>query len=160
MACALSGSEEIAAVTASILLASPAAAQAQPAPSPIVLACVPPSQRNLPMSRVSAAQRRAIVVCVLRGMARELNAQTPVRMGEDSLESVIAADATIYYNYRLNVTAETFPAAERSQLGERTRANVCAAPDMRRTISMGGGFGYQWFNRSGRLLHQILVDRC
>lgn len=140
------------------LVAWPAPAQAPP--SPIVLGCVPAGERELPMSRISAARRRAIVGCILRGMARELNAQTPVRMGEDSLESVIAADATIHYNYRLNVTAETFPPAERNQLGARTRANVCAAPDMRLTISMGGSFGYNWFDRSGRLLHQILVDRC
>ena len=138
--------------------AAPAFGQADV--DPAVLACIPPALRDRRMSEVSAAQRRPVIACILRHSARTLNAQTPIRMGEDVLESAIAADVTIYYNMVLAVTAAEFGAGDRQRLAERTRSNVCSAPDMRRTIGYGGVFAYNWFDRERRLLHQLRVDRC
>jgi len=136
-------------------IATPAAAQEE-----IVLACTPPAIRNLPMSRVTAAQRNAVIACIFRRTAAEMNAQAPVPMGDgDVLQSVVAGGTTIFYNYRLNVAAEDFPPGQRRALGEQTRANVCRS-NMRETVGWGGRFGYNWFDRSGRLLHDIVVDRC
>jgi hypothetical protein len=135
--------------------AGPAAAQEE-----AVLACTPPAIRNLPLSRVTAAQRSAVIACIFRRTAVEMNAQAPIPMGNgDVLQSVVAGGTTVFYNYRLNVAAEDFPAEERRALGERTRANVCQS-NMRETVGWGGRFGYNWFDRSGRLLHDIVVDRC
>jgi hypothetical protein len=142
------------------LMVAVAPAAAQPAEQTAEKACVPANLRNLPMSRVPAGQRHAVMACLLGYSARELNAQTPIRMGEDVLESVIASGTTLQYNMRLNVTAEEFPAAERQRLAERTRSNVCSAPDMRQTVILGGAFVYSWFDRNSRLLHQLRIDRC
>ena len=125
-----------------------------------MLACTPPAIRNLPLSRVTTAQRHAVIACIFRRTAAEMNAQAPIPMGNgDVLQSVVAGGTTVFYNYRLNVAAADFPAAERRALGERTRANVCQS-NMRETVGWGGRFGYNWFDRSGALLHDIVVDRC
>ena len=138
------------------LAAAPALAQEDP----IVLACTPPALRNMPMSRVSPAQRSAVIACIFRRLAADMNAQAPIPMGDgDVLQSVMSAGTTVFYNYRLNVEAEDFPPEERRALGERTRANVCSS-NMRETVGWGGRFGYNWFDRSGRLLPDIVVDRC
>lgn len=140
------------------LLAAPGASQ--PDTDPAILACVPPALRDLPISRVSASQRRPVVACLLRQSARQINEQAPIPMGDDMLESAIVGDTTIYYNIRLDVTAAEFGAEQRRRLADRTHANVCAAADMRSTIGLGGAFGYNWFDREHRLLHQTRVDRC
>ena len=127
-----------------------------------IMACVPVAYRQAgSMEEVPPAQRLAIVACSQALVSRHINAGAPYVIDAiTTLQSTSASAARLQYNYRVDVDAGQVTADNRANIERSTRANVCANADMVRTMVNGGSYRYVWTDRSGRLIHQILIERC
>jgi len=143
---------------ASLAFAAASGAAQSVSTDDVVAACVPPGADDAPATR---AQLRAVVACANAHAARQLNAQTPIRVDEiTSLQSIVAMDTLLIYNNQVNVDARDIPAEAKFRLEQNTRDYVCRSPEMRQTIVNGGSYGYVWIDRSGALIHQARIEAC
>lgn len=144
-------------------------AAAQPAPtlnvsldaSSLVSACLTPEEARRPLASFTPEQKRAFVACANREAARQVNPQLPKRVDQiTTLTSIAAEDATVVYNYTVDVDAGTITDSARRQLEQATRASVCRQANMVQTMAMGGSYAYVWADRAGRPIHQLRIDAC
>ena len=120
-----------------------------------------PGEQNRPLRTIGPDRRRALVVCANRHIARQLNAQTPLRVDDvTTLQSVVAMDAVLLYNQSVEVDVQDVTSGDRTRMEATIRSNVCSLSEMRLTISFGGTYAYIWSDRSGRLIHRVRIDRC
>lgn len=134
-----------------------------PVPTPEELArCFPRGvTAATPLSAISPAQLRSMVACANGLVAANINSITPARV--DPLTTLVSAEAsgtTLQYNSRVDLEANAVSAEQRQAIEQSTRAYVCTQGDMVRTIGFGGAYRYVWNDRNGRLVHQVMIDRC
>jgi hypothetical protein len=123
----------------------------------VVAVCVPGGDRPIE----SAEDARRIVACANREAARQMNAQTPIRVDElTTLTGVEASGTHLVYVSRIDLDAATLDSGAPARMEQSTRAYVCQQEDMRNTMSLGGSYGYRWTDRSGQKIHEIRIDRC
>lgn len=148
------------------LTAVAAAAGAQPAnvqtdTAELVRRCVPAGLESRQMSELSAAQREAMMSCAQGEAARQLNAQTPIRVDELTAVTAISAEGTqLTYHMQVQVNAADVTDAQRTAVAQSTRANVCGLEQMRRTMSNGGSYRYIWTDRAGAEIARTVIASC
>lgn len=147
----------------SILFAWAAAAASQPAidVQAAVGRCITPAERRMRTQDVPPARRRAALVCMIREVAGQINAQAPTRLNDvTTLQSVTAADTVVTYTYRMDLPASQFPPAHVARVEATLRQDTCATQQSRAIITLGGTLAYLWLDPSGRRIHSFRIDRC
>lgn len=146
------------ALTSLGLAASSAAAQTVDEDQ-AVNACIAEEEREQPIA--DDAQLREIVACVNRESARQLNAQTPLRIDEGTiLDSVEAVGLQLTYRVTIDVDGAEVTDGDRAAIIEATRASVCESDDIRQTMSHGGSYAYVWRDRAGRTVGETVIADC
>lgn len=101
----------------------------------------------------------------LKKMAREMNAQTPIQLDEDTrLMSVIALQKTINFNMRLpRYKSSDIESAKFAQITrENLNATVCKSKSTRDLIDLGVEYVYLYTGNDGVLVSRIAIKnyRC
>ena len=126
-----------------------------------VAACATPEERQRAMASLPDARRLALLACLNRYAAEQINAQTPMRVDEmTTLVSVATVGTTVIYNQRVDADARDITPAMKASIEQAVRARACASEDMRNTISYGGVYAYNWVDRSGAFIHSFHIERC
>ena len=127
----------------------------------LVTACLTPEDARRPLASFTSEEKRAFVACANREAARQVNPQLPKRVDDlTTLTSITPEDATVIYNYTVDLDAGQINAEALRQLEQATRANVCRQGNMVQTMAMGGSYAYVWNDRAGRPIHRMRIDAC
>jgi glucose/arabinose dehydrogenase len=127
----------------------------------LVNACLSAEDARRPLASFTAEQKHAFVACANREAARQVNPQLPKRVDDlTTLTSITPEDATVVYNYTVDIDAGQINPAALRQLEQATRANVCRQMNMVQTMAMGGSYAYVWNDRAGRPIHRMRIDAC
>lgn len=127
----------------------------------VVRACIPAGQENRQLSDLSPAERTAMMSCAQREAARQLNAQTPIRVDELSSVTAVSAEGTqLTYHMQVQVDAAAVTAAQRDGVAQATRNNVCGLEQMRRTMTNGGSYRYVWTDQAGTEITRTVIAGC
>lgn len=123
--------------------------------------CLSPADQARPAAEFSPEQRRQIVGCVNAAMARQVNAQLPQQIDPLTRLDRISTDGPLLtYHYSILRPASELPPQIGPQLETQTRRMVCAQPQMRQTLGLGGSYAYRWVDNQGTLVHQLRIDAC
>lgn len=123
--------------------------------------CVSPEDMRRPASDFSLEQRRVIVGCLNASLARQVNPQLPRQIDEVTRLDRLSTDGSLLtYHYTILRAASSLPSNAPQQIETMMRRTVCAQPQMRQTLQMGGAYGYRWVDSQGVLVHQIRIDAC
>lgn len=126
-----------------------------------VEACVPVDERDRSIDSMTIEERRAMIGCVFRQTAAQMNPQLPARVDEITImERMSVSGATLTYHSRVEVDVAEVSRDGIAALEKATRAYVCNEQSMRSTIGMGGSYRYVWVDASGQPLHSALVEAC
>ncbi len=123
--------------------------------------CMSPSDMNRPAEDFTPEQRVQLVSCINAAAARQVNAQLPRQMDEVTrLDRLTTEGPLLIYNATILRPASSLSPGTVQQVAERTRTMVCAQPQMRETIRLGGAYGYRWVDNQGVLINEIRIDAC
>lgn len=123
--------------------------------------CMPMSDINRPPEDFPPEQRVQIVSCVNAAAARQVNAQLPRMMDEVTrLDRITTEGPLLTYHATVLRAASSLPAGSGERLASTARRTVCANPQMRQNIQIGGQYGYRWVDNQGVLIGEVRIDGC
>ena len=127
----------------------------------VVNSCISQADQARPIAQFDASQRRQIVSCLNAEAARQLNPQLPVQVDALTRLDRISTDGPLLtYHYTVSRTVSQLPAGIGPQLASNTRMTVCARPDMRQTLQLGGSYAYRWTDSNGAVIQEVRIDSC
>lgn len=123
--------------------------------------CISPADQQRPVSDFTTEQRLQIVGCINTAAARQMNAQLPRQIDAlTRLDRLTTSGPQLTYNYTILRPLSALPEGTPQRLETATRAMVCAQPQMRQTLQLGGTYGYRWVDSQGALIHEITIQSC
>lgn len=143
-----------------------AATQATPAGPPggldqVIGSCMSPADVQRSWDDTPPALRHQLLVCLTAAAARLLNAQLPRQLDAFvRLDQVTASGTDLGHHFTLGRLAADLPSDIAGTLERDTRAQVCAQPNMVRTMQRGGSYSYRWSDSAGQLIHQVRITGC
>lgn len=124
-------------------------------------ACMTREEQDMPVDQMAPERRRVVVGCLLGQAAEQIRPQLPQQVDPMTrLTNVTAEGAILTYHQSVDVDVATIPPGAIAQLESRVRATVCAQPEMRSTISYGGGYAYRWIDKNGRPINDLTITDC
>ena len=127
----------------------------------VVNTCISQADQARPIAEFDANQRRQIVSCLNAEAARQLNPQLPVQVDPlTRLDRISTEGPLLTYHYTVSRRVAQLPAGVGPQLASSTRMTVCARPDMRQTLELGGAYAYRWVDPDGAVIQEVRIDSC
>ena len=130
-------------------------------PTQMANACLSPEDQRRPIADISPEQRRQIVACINAAAVQQINGQLPRQIDAATRLDRITAEGTLLtYFYTITRPPAELPPNLAQQLETLTRRSVCAQPQMRQTLELGGAYAYRWVDNSGTEIQSVRVDAC
>jgi hypothetical protein len=113
------------------------------------------------MLAMAQAKRLEKLSCFTREAAKQFNRTLPTKIDEaTTLQRVGAEGPMLTYDYVVSLPKADLPANAMEAIKPKVREQVCASPDMRSIIAVGGSYRYRWSDRNAELIGETTVSAC